>query len=104
MGNNENNVIQKDKDEIIRSCSEKVFRNYLPHIYEEYKPEAAPKGIRVTEQIACFEVKQFVDSEDEQLIDCLETVYHVLAGSGDTVSLIVRRRVNTCIIGLAVGH
>ena len=104
MGNNENNVIQKDKDEIIRSCSEKVFRNYLPHIYEEYKPEAAPKGIRVTEQIACFEVKQFVDSEDEQLIDCLETVYHVLAGSGDTVSLIVRRRVNTCIIGLAVGN
>ena len=104
MGNNENNVIQKDKDEIIKSCSEKVFRNYLPHIYEEYKPEAAPKDKRVTEQIACFEIKQFVDCEDEQLIDCLETVYHVLAGSGDTVSLIVRRRVNTCIIGLAVGN
>lgn len=93
-----------DPQKVINACSEQVFRNYLPRISKEYTPEAAPSDVRTTEQIACFEVKQFVDCDDDQLIDCLETVYHVLAGSGDTVSLIVRRRVNTCIIGLAVGH
>ena len=105
MAKKENLLPDIDQEEIIKSCSEKVFRNYLPHISEEeYKPMVAPKGVRTTEQIACFEVKQFVECEDEQLIDCLETVYHVLAGSGNTVSLIVRRRVNNCIIGLAVGN
>ena len=78
MSNKESNM---DRDAIIRSCSEKVFRSYLPHISEEYTPLEAPKGIRTTEQIASFEVKQFVECDDEQLIDCLETVYHVLAGS-----------------------
>lgn len=104
MAKKETIIPEVDQEEIIKSCSEKVFRNYLPHISEEYKPVEAPKGVRTTEQIACFEVKQFVECEDEQLIDCLETVYHVLAGSGNTVSLIVRRRKNDCIIGLAVGN
>ena len=104
MAKKENEIPDLDQDEIIKSCSEKVFRNYLPHISNDYLPIEPPKGMRSTEQIASFEVKQFVECEDEQLIDCLETVYHVLAGSGNTVSLIVRRRVNNCVIGLAVGN
>ena len=95
---------QEKVQKIINDCSEQVFRSYLPRISKEYTPEVAPSDVRATEQVACFEIKQFVDCDDDQLIDCLETVYHVLAGTGDTVSLIVRRRVNTCIIGLAVGN
>ncbi len=94
----------QNSDRIIDSCAEQVFRNYLPHISEDYLPEETKFKVRATEQVACFEIKQFVDCDDEQLIDCLETVYHVLAGSGNTVSLIVRRRMNSCIIGLAVGN
>ena len=93
-----------DPQKIIDACSEQVFRNYLPRISKDYSPQKAPTDAIATEQVACFEVKQFVDCEEDQLIDCLETVYHVLAGTGDTVSLIVRRRVNNCIIGLAVGN
>ena len=93
-----------DPQQVINACSDQVFRNYLPRISDDYNSVETPSDMRATEQVACFEIKQFVDCDDDQLIDCLETVYHVLAGSGDTVSLIVRRRVNTCIIGLAVGH
>ena len=104
MSNVENKTNNIDKDAIIKSCSEKVFRNYLPRIADEYKPTGTPAKVRATEIIASFEVKQFVECDDEQLIDCLETVYHVLAGSGNNVALIVRRRINTCLIGLAVGN
>lgn len=104
MANKEVNESQSNEREIINRCSEKVFRNYLPHISDEYTPENEQIKARATELIASFEVKQFVECDDDQLIDCLETVYHVLAGTGNTVSLIVRRRVNTCLLGLAVGN
>ena len=104
MSNVDNKTNNIDKDAIIKSCSERVFRNYLPRIADEYRPTGAPAKVRDTEIIASFEVKQFVECDDEQLIDCLETVYHVLAGSGNNVALIVRRRINTCLIGLAVGN
>ena len=104
MANKEVNESKSNEREIIDRCSEKVFRNYLPHISDEYKPENEQIKARATELIASFEVKQFVECDDDQLIDCLETVYHVLAGTGNTVSLIVRRRVNTCLLGLAVGN
>ena len=94
----------EDPKKVIKECQSQVFRDYLPRISEEYTPISAPTEVRATEQVACFEVKQFVECDEEQLIDCLETVYHVLAGTGNTVALIVRRRVNTCIIGLAIGN
>ncbi len=94
----------EDPKKIIKECTSQVFRDYLPRIAEEYKAVAVSPDAKATEQVASFEVKQFVECDEEQLIDCLETVYHVLAGSGNTVSLIVRRRVNSCIIGIAVGN
>ncbi len=94
----------EDPKEIIKDCTYQVFRDFLPRIAEEYSPIGVSTENKATEQVASFEVKQFVECDDEQLIDCLETVYHVLAGTGNTVSLIVRRRVNTCLIGIAVGN
>ena len=95
---------KSDPKKVITACSDQVFRSYLPLISEKYTPKMVSTESKATEQVACFEIKQFVDSDDEQVIDCLKTVYHVLAGSGNTVALIVRRRVNTCIVGLAVGN
>lgn len=94
----------EDPKKIIKECTSQVFRDYLPCIAEEYRAVEISPDAKATEQVASFEVKQFVECDDDQLVDCLETVYHVLAGSGNTVSLIVRRRVDKCIIGVAVGN
>ena len=94
----------EDPKKIIKECTNQVFKDFLPRIADEYTPAELPLGGKATEQVACFYVSQFVECDDEQLIDCLETVYSVLSGSGNTVSLIVRRLIDKCLVGIAIGN
>lgn len=91
-------------DEFINNCSSEVFRAFLPSISQKYK--VIPNGIKVpiSETVAYFRISKFVGNEEERMVDCLKSVYHVLANSGCGVALIIRRTQNECEFGLAVGN
>jgi len=97
-------LANKSLDQFISSCSAEVFRSFLPNISKKF--EALPYETRsgVSDSVAYFEIKRFVENEKEQMIDCLKSVYHVLANSGCGVALVIHRKQNGCEIGLAVGN
>ena len=97
-------LANKSLDQFISSCSAEIFRSFLPNISKKF--EALPYETRsgVSDSVAYFEIKRFVENEKEQTIDCLKSVYHVLANSGCGVALVIHRKQNGCEIGLAVGN
>lgn len=91
-------------DSFLDKCSDEVFRTFLPKIAETC--EVAPieaKG-ECSDAVAYFKISKFVENEKEEMVDCLKSVYHVLANSGSGVALVIHRKQNGCEIGLAVGN
>lgn len=94
----------KSLDQFISKCSAEVFRTFLPSISKKFETLPYETRSGVSDSVAYFEIKRFVENEKEQMIDCLKSVYHVLANSGCGVALIIHRKQNGCEIGLAVGN
>lgn len=94
----------KSLDQFISSCSAEVFRTFLPSISKKFETLPYETRSGVSDSVAYFEIKRFVENEKEQMIDCLKSVYHVLANSGCGVALVIHRKQNGCEIGLAVGN
>ena len=88
----------------IDNCSNEVFRTFLPRISKDYCTLPCIIKGAIADSVAYFEVAKLVENEKEQMVDCLKSVYHVLANSGCGVSLVIHRRQNGCEIGLAVGN
>lgn len=94
----------KSLDQFISKCSAEVFRTFLPSVSKKFETLPYETRSGVSDSVAYFEIKRFVENEKEQVIDCLKSVYHVLANSGCGVALIIHRKQNGCEIGLAVGN
>lgn len=94
----------KSLDQFINNCSAEVFRTFLPSISKKFETLPYETRSGVSDSVAYFEIKRFVENEKEQMIDCLKSVYHVLANSGCGVALVIHRKQNGCEIGLAVGN
>lgn len=94
----------KSLDQFISSCSAEVFRTFLPSISKKFKVEPYANKSVIADSVAYFEISKFVENDREQMIDCLKSVYHVLANSGCGVALVIHRKQNSCEIGLAVGN
>ena len=94
----------KSLDQFISNCSAEVFRTFLPSISKKFETLPYETRSSVSDSVAYFEIKRFVENEKEQMIDCLKSVYHVLANSGCGVALVIHRKQNGCEIGLAVGN
>lgn len=94
----------KSLDQFISNCSAEVFRTFLPSISKKFETLPYETRSGVSDSVAYFEIKRFVENEKEQMIDCLKSVYHVLANSGCGVALVIHRKQNGCEIGLAVGN
>lgn len=94
----------KSLDQFISNCSAEVFRTFLPSISTKFETLPYETRSGVSDSVAYFEIKRFVENEKEQMIDCLKSVYHVLANSGCGVALVIHRKQNGCEIGLAVGN
>lgn len=97
-------LANKSLDQFISNCSAEVFRSFLPNISKKFKALPYETRSNVSDSVAYFEIKRFVENEKEQMIDCLKSVYHVLANSGCGVALVIHRKQNGCEIGLAVGN
>ena len=91
-------------DKFIDKCSDEVFRNFLPSISSEYTVSPCNFNGSISDSVAYFEISRFVENEKEQMVDCLKSVYHVLANSGRGVALVIHRKQNGCELGLAVGN
>lgn len=94
----------KSLDQFISNCSAEVFRTFLPSISKKFETLPYETRSDVSDSVAYFEIKRFVENEKEQMIDCLKSVYHVLANSGCGVALVIHRKQSGCEIGLAVGN
>lgn len=94
----------KSLDQFISKCSAEVFRTFLPSVSKKFETLPYETRSGVSDSVAYFEIKRFVENEKEQVIDCLKSVYHVLANSGCGVALLIHRKQNGCEIGLAVGN
>lgn len=99
------NDAEKDIINFMGSVSTTVYRDYLPNISRNYKIDCLDWDIKETMNYVSFiELKKFVVDEETSIVDCLKTVYHVLAYSENSVGLIIRRKKNECSIGIAVGN
>ena len=94
----------KSLDQFISKCSAEVFRTFLPSVSKKFETLPYETRSGVSDSVAYFEIKRFVENEKKQVIDCLKSVYHVLANSGCGVALVIHRKQNGCEIGLAVGN
>ena len=72
----------------IDNCSNEVFRTFLPRISKDYCTLPCIIKGAIADSVAYFEVAKLVENEKEQMVDCLKSVYHVLANSGCGVSLV----------------
>ena len=88
----------KSLDQFISKCSAEVFRTFLPSVSKNFKTLPYETRSDVSDSVAYFEIKRFVENEKEQMIDCLKSVYHVLANSGCGVALVIHRKQNGCEI------
>lgn len=94
---------EKKINDFLGAISVNVYRDYLPFISEAYTVKEYQTNIATDEAVAYIELKKFVVDEEEEIIDCLKMVYHVMAYSSNTIALIIRRQQRECTIGLAVG-
>lgn len=94
----------KSLDQFISNCSAEVFRTFLPNISKKFEAVSYETRSSVSDSVAYFQIRRFVENQREQMIDCLKSVYHVLSNSGCGVALVIHRKQNGCEIGLAVGN
>ena len=97
-------IANETLEKLIKSCSAEVFRTFLPVISKRFETRPYETKSSVSDSVAYFVINRFVENEKEQMIDCLKSVYHVLANSGCSVALVIHRKENGCEIGLAVGN
>lgn len=104
LSENDIRLANQTLDSFIDSCSIEIFRTFLPSISKEYSVIPYESKGEVADSVAYFQISKFVENEKEKMVDCLKSVYHVLANTGCGVALVIHRKQNGCEIGLAVGN
>lgn len=110
--------LKDDYKKLLNICHATVFKENLPYISEAYtvkgidsdylNTEPTPTvsyedKFPQTEHVASFDITKLVMENNDKIIDKLKNVYYLLAGTGDSISLIIRRGHNKCRVSLAVG-
>lgn len=95
--------MQETINDKISYYAAEIFKNYLPNISNKYSVKALKDAPKPEETVAYFEITKFVISEKDNMIDKLKNVYHLLAYSSRSIALVIRRKHDSCQIGIAVG-
>ena len=82
----------KSLDQFISNCSAEVFRTFLPNISKKFEAVSYETRSSVSDSVAYFQIRRFVENQREQMIDCLKSVYNVLSNSGCGVALVIHRK------------
>lgn len=94
----------KSLDIYLDRCSDRIFKTYLPKISAICSVAPFEHKGELSDSVAYFTISKFVENQNEKIVDCLKSVYHVLANSGAGVALVIHRKQNYCEIGMAVGN
>ena len=95
--------IDRNSTELRDKCISTVFKDYLPYVSKAYKAKEFRKNLAPTESVACFDITKFVLEKNDNIIDKLKNVYHLIAYSDNSIALILERTKENCRISLAVG-
>jgi hypothetical protein len=96
---------KKKIEKFMGKFSSTIYREYLPLISRNYDVEELSENPQEAgKRVAYIELKKFVIDEENPVVDCLKTVYHVLAYTSNSIALIIRRMKKECTIGIAVGN
>ncbi len=82
-----------------------VYQEYLAQLKDFYCPSnLAAANFDSLNRIRCFDITKWVTFSDEQCIDKLVTVYHVLSAEKCNIALIYHRTKEKCQVTLAVAN
>lgn len=82
-----------------------VYQEYLARLKDFYRPvNLAAVNFDPLNRIRFFDITKWVSVSDEQCIDKLVSVYHVLSAETCNVALIYHRTVDRCSVTLAVAN
>ena len=85
-----------------------VYQEYLPLLSEIYHPgdvnETSKADFDARNRIMYFDITRWVLDIDENYIDKLVNVYHVLSSENCSIALIYQRLPDTCLVELAVAN
>lgn len=95
--------LNEDINKLIGISMARVFKEYLPTVSETYQVKKAINDYSPDESVACFDITKLVIEKDDNVIDKLKNVYHLLAYSNNSIALIINRKHSGCRISLAVG-
>ena len=95
--------VDKDSTELREKCMSSIFKDYLPYVSQAYEAKDYRAVFEPTESVASFDITKFVLEKEDNIIDKLKNVYHLLAYSNNSIALIIERTKETCRISIAVG-
>lgn len=79
-----------------------VFREYLPSVAECYSVQPYEDESSPSECVASFDIGKLVLEREDNVIDKLKNIYHLLANSDDGIALVIHRTVDDCKVSVAV--
>lgn len=92
-------VIQKN----LGAIGIEVYQAYLDQLKEIYSPiDSVPEGFDADNRIRFFDITKWVTDSEEQSIDKLVNVYHVLSDENCNIALIYHRTKDECKITLGI--
>lgn len=89
-------------ERILGSIAVEVHQAYLEKIQELYTPLSEFQSFDSDKRIAFFDITKWVFDTEENYIDKLVNVYHVLSRDKCNIALIFNRTVKKCQVRLAV--
>ncbi len=92
-------IIQKN----LGAIGIEVYQAYLDQLKELYLPiNSVPEGFDASNRIRYFDITKWVTDSEEQSIDKLVNVYHVLSDESCNIALIYHRTKDECKITLGI--
>ena len=83
----------------------RLYNSYIPYVREVYLPSYdIDKMFREEDRIVYFEITRWVNDTEEKNLDKLINVYQVLAGENCSIALIYDRKVDHCVVTMAIAN
>lgn len=92
----------KSPNELYGKSLATVFKEYLPYVAECYAVQDYEEESSPSECVASFDIGKLVLESDDNVIDKLKNIYHLLANSDDGIALIIHRTFDDCRVSIAV--
>ena len=98
-----NSKVLSQVEKALGSLGIEVYKSYLPHVKEAYRPVYDINGkFNPENRMAYFDITRWVRDKEEKNLDKLINVYQVLANEECNIALIYTRKHDTCKVSMAI--